>query len=190
MNWSRAVMCIACESPQFKLPSVLVWRCRSSPYSSPSSSSLQHHKTAVTIIKNHCLLPMYLSFDSARLDLFVGWSVRREKLCVWGYHELRENMCERERKSVHRRFLRPSDNETHICSLILRSNRSRWPRCLKAWVCGRLIAGIRFRIPLRAWVFLCVLMIAASVSAWSLVQKNPTMCVCVCACAWFRSFEK
>jgi len=31
-------------------------------------------------------------------------------------------------------------------------------------------------------VFLCVLLIAASVSAWSLVQKNHTGCVCVCLC--------
>lgn len=58
------------------------------------------------------------------------------------------SICEREKEnSTHRRFSCHSDNEARICSLILRSNRSRWPRCLKAWVCGRLIAGIALSNP-------------------------------------------
>jgi len=85
MNWSKwAVLGITCGSPQFKLPPALVWRCRSSPY---SSSSLQHHKTAVTIIQNHCLLPVYLSFDTARLALFCWLGCEERKalcVCVWG----------------------------------------------------------------------------------------------------------
>jgi len=31
-------------------------------------------------------------------------------------------------------------------------------------------------------VFLCVLLIAASVTSWSLVQKSPTVCVCLIVC--------
>jgi hypothetical protein len=88
------------------------WRCRSSLY---ASSSLQHHKAAVTIIQNNCLLPMYLDFGTARLDLFC-WPgcEERKALCV-GYHDHREHMWEREREnSVHRRFSCPSDNEAQF----------------------------------------------------------------------------
>jgi hypothetical protein len=98
------------------------------------------------------------------------------------------SICEREREkenSVHRRFSCPSDNETQVYLLILRSNRSSGGRAVlwRRSAAASLLESL-FRISLRTWVFLCVLLIIASVTAWSLVQKSPNararVCVCVC----------
>jgi hypothetical protein len=56
----------------------------------------------------------------------------------------------------------------------------------KAYVCGRLIAGIVGSNPaggvdvLLLWIVCC--QVEVSVTGRSFVQRNPTECMCVCVC--------
>jgi hypothetical protein len=61
------------------------------------------------------------------------------------------------------------------------NGQSRWPRCLKAWVCGRWLAGITGSNPAGAWMSVycecCAFSGRGLWSGWSLVQGSPTECV-------------
>jgi len=68
--------------------------------------------------------------------------------------------------------------------------RSRWPCDLRRRSSDPRLLRLRVRIPSMAWMFLCAVCLADSLTRWSLVQSNPTECayvyVCVwlCACVW------
>ena len=62
---------------------------------------------------------------------------------------------------------------------------AEWPRCLKAWIGVRLLAGIADSNPAGVMnVFLCRVnvvccQVEVSATCWSLVQRNTTECDCV-----------
>jgi hypothetical protein len=72
--------------------------------------------------------------------------------------------------------------------------RSRWPRGLKVWVCGRSLAGIAGASP-AGGVFVscecCVLSRTGRCDGPLSLQRTPTwfVCVCVCVCVCVTECE-
>jgi len=108
-----------------------------------------------------------------------SWS-RSHNSCIWPLDAANDTYC-------------PAASHLSDCQVSTRDGKAqcrfRWPRYLRRGSAASLLLGLRVRIPLRAWMYVCCeccVLSGRGICSWPVPgpEEPYRVCVCVCVCHW------